>query len=119
MELNITLTDDQLFDLLQNLNEDQREKMFKSFSYDIIIELWKMLKETDYDWNSWSTTGWRSWSEIREAIVRLQWIEEEYRKDKESEIRSLSSSVTHYKKYYDRMFELYHADRIRHEDLPK
>jgi hypothetical protein len=38
MEINVTLTDDQLFDLLQNLNEEQREKMVKSLSYDFIIE---------------------------------------------------------------------------------
>ncbi len=119
MEINITLTDEQLFDVLLNLNEDQREKMVKSISYDFIIETWKMLKEIDYDWYSWNTSGWRSWSEIREAIVRIQWIEKEYRADKESEIRSIQSSNNHYKKYYDKIFELYHSWIINYEHLPK
>lgn len=119
MELNITLTDEQLFDLLLNLNEDQREKMVKSLSYDFIIETWKMLKQIDYDWYSWNTSGWRSWSEIRESIVRIQWIEKEYRDDKESEIRSLQLSNNNYKKYYDKMFELYHSWIINYGDLPK
>lgn len=119
MELNVTLTDEQLFDLLLNLNEEQREKMVKSLSYDFIIETGKMLKKIDYDWYSWNTSWWRSWSEIRESIVRIQWIEEEYRLDKESEIRSLQSEVANYKKYYDRMFELYHAWFISYDNLPK
>ena len=119
MNINVTLTDDQLFDLLQNLDEDQREKMVKSFSYDFIIEVWKMLKKTDYEWYGFTTGWWRSWSEIREALVKIQWIEKEYREDKESVIKSLKSSVEHYKKYYDKIFELYHANIIEHSQLPK
>jgi hypothetical protein len=93
--------------------------MVKSLSYDFIIETWKMLKQTDYDWYSRSTWWWRSGSEIREAIVRIQGIEEEYRKDKESVISSLEHNVAHYKKYYDKMYELYHANIIPHDYLPK
>lgn len=78
-----------------------------------------MIAEHDYDWYGWSTNGWRSGSEIREALARTQGIKDEYIKDKESLISSLQSKNENYRKYYDKMFELFHAGIIANEHLPK
>lgn len=118
MKINVTISDGQLYTILENLWDDQKEKMIKALSYELIIEVWKMLRETDYDWYMFDTGWWRSWSEIREAIVKIQWIEKEYRKDKENVINAITRDRDEYRRYYNKMFELYHWGLIPYDYLP-
>lgn len=120
MKLECEITDEQLWDLYDQFTDEQKDKIIKWIIFDdLIIKIWKMLTETDYDWFRWDTSWWRSGSEIREAIARIQGIEKEYRKDKEDIISSLERKLENAKKYEKKMWELYHAWRIRSEDLPR
>lgn len=120
MNIECDITDDQVWKLYKQFSEEQKENIIKAIIFDdLIIKVWKMIAEHDYDWYWWNTEGWRSGSEIREAIARVQWIKDEYIKDKDALIEALKSKKENYKRYYDKLFELYHKGIIRNEDLPK
>lgn len=120
MKLECEITDEQMWKLYEQLTDEQKDNIIKWIIYDdLIIKIWKMLTEIDYDWYWWNTSGWRSGSEIREAIAKIQGIEIEYRKDKESIISTLSANLENAKKYESKLLELYHSWIIKHEHLPK
>lgn len=93
------------------LTEEGKQRILELYTFEEIMrQIEKQLKhETDLD--SWDTSGWRDGSKLREAIIKIQGLEPEFKKDLESKIRCLEFSVANYKKYYDWYFKIYHYGR--------
>jgi hypothetical protein len=93
------------------LTEEGKQRILELYTFDEIIgQIERQLKK-DSDLFSWDTSGWRDGSKLREAIIKIQGLEPEFKKDLESTIRSLEYNVAHYKKYYDWYFKIYHYGR--------
>lgn len=120
MKIDIEITEDNILDFICQLPIEIQQKALEHFTYEaVIMELEKHLRNKNYDTYSWDTSWYKSWARLRESIIKIQWLESEVIKDKESIIQSLQSDVKHYKRYYDKMFELYHSEKINCNDLPR
>ena len=101
------------------LTEEGKQRILELYTFDEIIgQIERQLKK-DSDLSSWDTSGWRDGSKLREAIIKIQGLEPEFKKDLESTIHSLECNVAHYKKYYDWYFKIYHYERRSDVYMPE
>jgi len=98
---------------IDHLTDEGRLRLLELYTFKEIIEQIEKQLKGDSDLYSWDTTGWRDGSKLREAIIKIQGLEPEFKKDLESTINSLKHKVDYYKKYYDWYFKIYHYDSNR------
>lgn len=104
-----------LWDIIENLDAEHKKRLLEIFTFEEIVNAIENQLKKGTDLYSWDTSGWRDGSKIREAILKIQGLEPEFKNDLESKIRSLEHSVAHYKKYYDWYFNIYHHDSRNRE----
>jgi hypothetical protein len=106
---NLTIN---LIDVFMGLDEESRRAFLETYTIEeILTTIERQLKhETDLYW--WSTSGARDGAVLREAILKIQGLEPEFKKDLESKIRALEHDVANYKKYYDWYYRVYHLKNL-------
>ena len=100
------------------LTEEGKQRILEIFTFAEIIDQIEQHLKKNSDLYSWDTSGWRDGSKLREAIIKIQGLEPEFKADLESRIRALESTVTYYKKYYDWYFKIYHYERHSNVYMP-
>jgi len=69
MKVQVEITEDNILDLLESLPPEVRTKAMECFVFqEISVEMRNQIEGKNFDFNAWSTTGWRSGSEIREYL---------------------------------------------------
>ena len=107
-----------IYAVFSQLEPEEKDIIMRWIIFDDLIEaVGKQLKAEDYDFCSWSTSWWVSGSELREAIMRFQGIEEAYRKDQENIKTNLTRERDHYKKWHDILWALYHDKKITYKQV--
>jgi len=120
VKITIHTNPEAILDTFRDLPDDAKQTILTAFTFDEILARIEQQLRHETDWHSWNTNGWVDSSRLRAALIKIQGIEPEYKKDLESRIRSLEHDVAHYKKYYDWYFKLWRAagsddwDRERH-----
>lgn len=111
-KLNVISDGSSIVNYFRDLPEELKEHIFALYTFEEIVQqIERQLKhETDID--GWDTSGYRDGAKMREAVIKFQGLEPEFKKDLESRIRSLESDVANYEKYYNWYFKLW---RIRTE----
>jgi hypothetical protein len=99
-----------IMDVFYTLTEEQRKAFLETYTFEETIAAIERQLRHETGINSFCVSGDRDGSMLRAAIIKIQGLEPEYKKDLESKINSLESSVDHYKKYYDWYFKVYHLD---------
>lgn len=107
LKLQINTDAESMIELYNELPQGVKYRILESLVFTDILEVAERQLQGTTDLYSWDTTGWRHGANLRDCIAKITGIEEEFRKDKESIIKSLEHNVEHYKKYYDWYYKLY------------
>jgi len=110
LNLKINTTEKDVLDLFVELPQEIKFRILEIYSYDEIIGMVEKQLKGDTDMWGWDTTGWRHGSRLRAEIQKLTGIEEEFKKDMESKLKSVIHDMEHYKKFYDHYFKCYHNE---------
>jgi hypothetical protein len=113
--IKLKLTTEQALEMLREMPEEARRFALEDFVFTEIVEaVERQLKhDSEQGLYSWDTKGYRDGAKMREAILKFQGLEPEFKADLESRIRSLEHDVEHYKLYYDWHFKVWHDDDLR------
>lgn len=117
MELTINTDIDSIRRFFDQLDEISKRQIIDDLVYDTFIDSLEKHLTGKGDIESWSTSGWRSGSEVRKHIAEVSGIETELRKDYESKIKALDREVAHLKPFYDWYYKVYHFDYDQHKRL--
>lgn len=112
VELKVEATEASVLEFIDQLPEDLRQRALELFVFEDIVRAADRQLKRDTDLWAFDTSGYRDGARLREAILKFQGLEPEFKADLESRIRSLEHDVNHYKKYYDWYFKVYHNDQV-------
>jgi len=110
IKLQIEVTEKHLLDYFNQLSPELKKIILEQFVFSEIIEVIEQQLKHQTDISTWSTSGWRDGMNIREAIIKIQGLEPEFKKDLESIIRSLKWRTDYLEKYYRWFFKVYHNE---------
>lgn len=96
-----------IIDFLNQLPDEQINRILEFFTFDQIIPA--IEKQLKHGTELYSITyDGKDGHKIREAIIKIQGLEPEFKKDLELQIDTLERENKNYKKYYDWYWKLYH-----------
>jgi hypothetical protein len=116
IKLTIVSDEDSVVGYFQELPEEVKQRIFGLFTFDQVVGQVEQQLRHETGLSGWDTSGWVDGSRLRAHIIKLQGLEPEFKKDLESRIRALESTVAHYKKYHDWYFKLWHSDQSHDRD---
>jgi hypothetical protein len=111
MKLNLTVTKEEAVELFQQLDDEAKDAVLNELTCTQVVDKVAQHLKGEADYWSWSISGWRWGSELRQAIADIQGIEQELKSDYQSKLRSAEHERDNYKHYYDWYFKIYHFDK--------
>lgn len=96
--------------LFKSLDDESKKHLLELFTFEELIPaIEKQLKHNTDSWSS-STSGERDGCVLREKIMQIQGLEEEFRSDMSFKISNLESDRDNYKRYYEWYWKLFHFE---------
>ena len=113
MDMKVDFGDDGVItvdvcEILSKLGPEAKQRVLELYVFDEIVEAIERQLKHQTDLDGWDTSGWRDGSKMREAILKFQGLEPEFKKDLESKIQALECTVVHYEKYYNWYWKVFH-----------